>query len=273
MECLFVFFLFLVVLAVIAAYGAVSQSKADRINSIYRNLAVRFRGHHTSPGWFRRPSVRFRYGSTHVMLSTVSPYGKRGPEYTQAMISWPDHSLQAEIFPSRMSPFQPQQISDEFACGSQQFASDYVVRANDHPAMERFLSEGVQWQINRLRRIEHSDEVHLHLYRGRLIVRKMAKLAQYNQLEDFLSMCLELYDQAMLTRVVGISFIEPTPSSDIPEPECQVCGDAICTDMVFCRRCQTPHHLECWQYFGECSVYGCGEKRCVAPNVVGPTKP
>jgi hypothetical protein len=31
--------------------------------------------------------------------------------------------------------------------------------------------------------------------------------------------------------------------------------------MVLCRRCRTPHHHECWEYYGSCAIYGCLETR------------
>jgi len=268
-ECLISFVAIVVIITVVVGYGALAQTRADRENGVYRSLAGRFRGHHTPSGWFSRPNIRFRYGATHVLVYVVAPHGKRGPLYTQAMISWPDHSVDAEIFPSRMSPFTSSHVPNEYRLGSEEFAKQFIVRTNDPVAMHVFLSEGVQWQINKLRRILNADEVSIQLTRGRLVVRKEAHIKLFNQLEDFISASLELYDQAMLTRSVGISFVEGEQSSPV-EAECQVCGDSITTDMVFCRRCKTPHHLDCWQYYGECSVYGCGEKRCVSPKVAGP---
>ena len=42
---------------------------------------------------------------------------------------------------------------------------------------------------------------------------------------------------------------------------CRVCGEAITPDsVVFCQQCRTPHHGDCWKYYGACSVYGCGCK-------------
>jgi hypothetical protein len=43
--------------------------------------------------------------------------------------------------------------------------------------------------------------------------------------------------------------------------ECQVCGEAMETRVVFCAKCRTPHHEECWSYVGQCSTYGCREIR------------
>ncbi len=43
--------------------------------------------------------------------------------------------------------------------------------------------------------------------------------------------------------------------------ECQVCNAPMTTDIVYCARCKTPHHGQCWQYLGQCSTYGCREIR------------
>jgi hypothetical protein len=42
---------------------------------------------------------------------------------------------------------------------------------------------------------------------------------------------------------------------------CKVCGDPLEGEIVYCRICDTPHHRDCWRYFGGCSVYACGERR------------
>jgi hypothetical protein len=41
--------------------------------------------------------------------------------------------------------------------------------------------------------------------------------------------------------------------------ECQVCSSTMETRIVYCARCRTPHHEECWVYAGMCSTYGCRE--------------
>lgn len=40
---------------------------------------------------------------------------------------------------------------------------------------------------------------------------------------------------------------------------CQVCATGVTERAVWCRRCRTPHHMECWIYTGMCSTYGCRE--------------
>ena len=39
---------------------------------------------------------------------------------------------------------------------------------------------------------------------------------------------------------------------------CRICGTMMVVDRVVCRKCETPHHADCWSYNGGCSTYGCG---------------
>ena len=49
------------------------------------------------------------------------------------------------------------------------------------------------------------------------------------------------------------------------EAKCQICGSAIGEgEQVSCARCDTPHHLECWEWSGGCSIYGCGCKEAAS---------
>lgn len=41
-------------------------------------------------------------------------------------------------------------------------------------------------------------------------------------------------------------------------PICQVCGDPVDPSKGYnCPVCNTIHHLDCWEYLGTCSTYGC----------------
>ncbi len=52
----------------------------------------------------------------------------------------------------------------------------------------------------------------------------------------------------------------PTPAA-LSESLCQVCGSTMGQPpVVYCRRCRTPHHEECWVYAGRCSTFACQER-------------
>jgi len=47
--------------------------------------------------------------------------------------------------------------------------------------------------------------------------------------------------------------------------KCTICGELIYFSRVLCSNCDTPHHLDCWEYNGSCSVYGCGSRKYYFP--------
>lgn len=72
--------------------------------------------------------------------------------------------------------------------------------------------------------------------------------------------CLLLVAQELFARLQAV-----TPESDevlarrleTAAGECPVCGDTLAGAVRRCARCRTPHHDECWTYFGGCAVYAC----------------
>ena len=45
---------------------------------------------------------------------------------------------------------------------------------------------------------------------------------------------------------------------DAAAASCPVCAASLGEEHVSCRRCDSPHHSECWEYIGCCSTFGCG---------------
>lgn len=43
--------------------------------------------------------------------------------------------------------------------------------------------------------------------------------------------------------------------------ECPVCGGPFEGALRNCPACATPHHADCWAYFGGCAIYACGSGR------------
>jgi hypothetical protein len=41
---------------------------------------------------------------------------------------------------------------------------------------------------------------------------------------------------------------------------CKICGGRISNEVACCARCFTPHHFDCWGFFGQCSIFACGCK-------------
>ena len=270
MECLLTFLVVLVIFAVITSSAARVQSRSARRRGMYQRLAKRYSGHYSRGGVLARPTIRFAYGETRALFRE----GKgRGPLYgkcSELQIDWPDGRLVLEIARATGVERVASQQSVPVDIEASGFERDYFMRSTNQREMANILSEGVRWQINRLRQFLDDDSVYVLINRGKLIVQKQSLMKRFADLEQFLQMSLELYDQAMLTQAKGIEFVQSDIAKPLGEVICKVCGESIETDFVYCRRCKTPHHGDCWQYNGACSVYGCLETEFTAPRTVQP---
>lgn len=261
MECFIFLTLMFVVLAIGVIAAAASQVNRSNKQSLWRALSLQFNGAAKPGGWFSRPTLRFRYGATHVLATTwTSSKSKRCP---QVMISWPDQAFHLEVVPADGST-----KLNGLRLGAPWFQQRFECRTNSRQQAETFLSPDVQGRINFLYVLNEEYSLNFVLSRGRLLIQKDRPIKTYDEWAAFVTTSIELYDQGMLTRAVGIDFVSENVNTE--NINCRVCGDQITTDMVFCRRCKTPHHRECWEYFGACSIYGCKEPNYITPRIVGP---
>jgi len=76
----------------------------------------------------------------------------------------------------------------------------------------------------------------------------------------------QLFEAMRVGHEEGVTFIAPEKSPVSEEKICQICGEQITKEIVYCRSCKTPHHLDCWKYYGACSTYACGATRYVVPR-------
>ncbi len=44
---------------------------------------------------------------------------------------------------------------------------------------------------------------------------------------------------------------------------CLVCGVGMEVETVRCAKCRTPHHKDCFSYFGRCAVFGCVSREAI----------
>ena len=236
-------------------------------------IAKKYGGHCNPASWFSRPTARFRYGEAHCFLSTVKTKVSGGGEFTQLSISWPHTDLRLEIIPRwRSVKLWPLPGMNEVITNFEAFDKRFLVRTNDEDLARAFLSEGVRWQLDRLCSFLASDDLYVMVNRGSLVVKKPTYIRTQQVLDDFVRFVLELFDQAMLTRTVGIDFVDVPQGKIVDEIKCQICGEEIQSELVTCVRCRTPHCRECWEYNGQCATYGCGESRFVTPSVANPVE-
>lgn len=94
-------------------------------------------------------------------------------------------------------------------------------------------------------------------------VRRTPLLFELEEMDAFVTRALEVFQ-------AGLALPPPVPE-EVPGlflvdmlyeagrgARCGVCGEEASQRRVACAKCATPHHAECWEYQGGCSVFGCG---------------
>lgn len=275
-------FVLIVVIAVaallIASAGGV---RSATLQGTYRRVAAQYHGDVQPGGMFGWPMATFRHRD---VMATVRPVGPWGMRATQVQI----HA--APVDDNDSSPFAPPKIHGgpvaealSFTCeiipagflqrmaylvgrrkamtDSPNFDLQYLIAADDPAQARRLLTRYVQVQIDRLRYFQGGNDVCVRLEKGVLTVSRRGVIRTERVLRQFVALVLELYEQSVASYAVGIDFVKLTSDASA-DAVCKICGDPLdLEEIVYCRVCDTPHHRECWRYFGGCSVYACGERR------------
>ncbi len=270
MECILVFIAIVVGFFILLGTGGRRSSRSNRLTGSYRRLAQRLGGTCRRPGWFSNPTTEFNYRSVRACaraISSVEQLVGRGPA-TQLVIPWPDIGFSCEI---RYPRPEPRSLRSDglqgVPSGPNQLMRHYMVRSSNHAIASETLNDVVAFQIEKLRRTPSTGHLCVQLQPASLTITKGQAMYHYEYLTHFVDEALVLYDQIMLTRSRGVEFIEEQSAQVLDEVVCRVCGEDIEEDLVFCRRCKTPHHRECWQYNGKCSVFACGETHFQSPTI------
>jgi hypothetical protein len=211
--------------------------------------------------------MRVRYGETWAVVTQSNAGGPYPGLSLQVRIAWPHTNVHCEIM-SVPAPRLLHNMRHAWPVISieEDFNSRYLVTGLEQDAVRELVTAGVQWQIDCLRKLVPDERLYVLIRDGQMIVQKPWQRTRLEQSVAFIQSALELYDQCMLAKASGIEFLHTDEAQTLDQVECKVCGEAIGSDLVYCRRCKTPHHQECWQYVGICSVYGCRETTFLLPQ-------
>lgn len=263
----------LIVVAIVVAalvYGIVqAQQHAKTLEQIARRFRGRF-----EPGaiFFSRGQVRLRFQGYPALLKFVQ-HGKHSV-HTVFSITWPDREFRLEIYPQdALSGFRRLWGMEDIEIGSPDFDRSFYISGNTRASVRDMLSAEVQAVIWKLAQTGFAPPIHatrdiqVRFLGGVLTITKPRLLTSEAHLDEFIRLSAELFEAALRTRTTGITFVGDV-SLDAKEPDavesqCQVCGEPLAKDLVYCGGCRTPHHRECWEYFGGCSTYACGHKQYV----------
>ena len=177
MECLLVFIALIVLFSALSGISANRGFKTGK-KKIWKQLAQKYHGVSVPGGWFRFPSVRFRYNNTQVTVNTYSggtysATGHRVSQYSQIQINWPDTAFHCEVLPQNaVAPNSPFRRMADLRIGVPVFDSRYIVHGESAAGVANFLSDGVRVVIEKLRHFMRTDHIHLTVVSGMLIIIK-----------------------------------------------------------------------------------------------------
>ncbi len=251
-----------------------TQSRATKmLNDAFRQTAHRHDGRFIAGTFFSRPSLRFVHRGANVLVDTYSTGGKHPARYTQMHLSWPESHLRITVYPegviSQITKFLGTQ---DIQIGSPTFDREYIIQGNNEELIIEKLTPEVQARINALRRFRGNNDIYVGTVAGTLLIKKRELTQKSYLLDEFILLGLGLYDDLVASGAKGIEFLESREQTetmylkDTGNAICQICGEAISEDSVLCKSCKTPHHAECWAYYGACSMYGCGQTRYLRPR-------
>jgi len=290
-ECVGIGFVLMVVAILLAVYLSVrAQSRIDVWNQAFAILSRRFGGQLFLGGWFRQPQWRLLYGETFVRLTTYTVGGSRAIRVMELIAQFPDARCKMDVFPRSAdtslfpidTDLRPVLLGGTGEGGrfivtasspapdpvmpDNEFAGRWTILANDEEEAALLLTQQVRFHLDQLRRTPEWSDVNLSIRPGWLTIRRKWTSKLPADLEAFVELALGLVDQAQMTRTSGIDFLDDGQVKVVEDARCLICGEALQSELVYCRRCKTPHHRECWEYSGGCSTYGCRETQFLVPQ-------
>ena len=172
---------------------------------------------------------------------------------------------------ARPSPTQAPKGTRLVRVGDPEFDRSFIVQANDPEMACGFLSPPVRWSVSNLLRLAPPGGMLISVNPERLLVQVDRNLGTSSEaLAQAVRESLLILDglrEGVTSRLSqGVSILAvgaAATEEDAGPPICKVCGEAIETPGVLCVVCRTPHHRDCWEFVGSCSIYGCQGKHSV----------
>ena len=153
--------------------------------------------------------------------------------------------------------------------GDAGFDRGFLIRANDPEMARDFLTAPVRWGIENLARLGPAGGMLVSINPERMLVQVDRNLGHSAPaLAAVVHESLQVYEglRAGVTARLGegvaiVAAGVPSVEDGGGLPICKVCGDPIAdVPWVVCGTCLTPHHRDCWEFIGACSIFGCQGK-------------
>jgi hypothetical protein len=275
MEALPLLILGLIVLAIYVVIRLMTNFSAWMTGArhrAYRQLAARYHGRFETRGLSDPPTVSFtHHGATVRVGLAPTILGQPGQIPRTRVVARFSQGIpfRMELAPTaRPAPPQSPKGTRLVTTKDPQFDLQFVARANDAEMARDFLSQPVRSTVVSLQQVVHPGGMLVSINPERMLLQVDRNLGtNAESLAWVVAQALTLHDGLIdgVTRRIGQGVAIVDDSESWPEdqglPTCKVCGEPIDeSEIVVCASCNTPHHRDCWEYVGACSIYGCNGK-------------
>lgn len=250
--------------------GGVAAITGGRYRA-YRQLASRYRGKYENRGMSSPPTVSFSHNGSLVRVGLAPNVGDGIQTPRTRVVARFQKGLpfRLELAPAvRPAAPQPPKGTRLVRSGDPEFDRYFTVQANDPDMARDFLGDPVRWALGSLLRISPPGGMLISINPERLLVQVDRNLGNNAEsLATIVREALKIHD-GLLSGVAsrlgdGIAVV----SAGAAEPEvagspiCKVCGEAVeGPPRAICNTCKAPHHKDCWEFVGGCSIFGCNGK-------------
>jgi hypothetical protein len=240
----------------------------------YRQLATRYRGRYENRGLSDPPTVSFTHNGSTVRVG-LAPQIPGQPTFprTRVVVRFGQGlPFRLELAPyARPSPAQPPKGTRPVRVGDHDFDRAFSVQANDPEMARDFLTAPVRWAVGNLQRLGPPGGMLVSINPERMLVQVDRNLGlSPDALAAGVREALTIHDglkNGVASRMgEGVAIVAAGPASaeDAGPSMCKVCGDPIGdAPRVQCATCRTPHHRDCWEFVGGCSIFGCKGKTAI----------
>jgi hypothetical protein len=242
----------------------------------YRHLAAQHHGRYESRGLSDPPTVSFFHNGSTIRVGlapTVAGQPSQIPRTRVVARFGRGIPFRLELAPlARPAPTQAPRGTRLVKLGDPVFDRAFIAQANDLEMARDFLGTKVRGSVGNLQRMVHPGGMLVSINPERMLVQIDRNLGQsVEALSAAVREALVIHDgllDGVLRRMTqGIAIVDQPDAwdEDSGPPICKVCGEPIqACAVIVCAACNTPHHRDCWEYVGACSIYGCNGKVGVA---------
>ena len=172
--------------------------------------------------------------------------------------AWPEPGLRIRISPETPETKRLAGVRD-IQVGAADFDAAFIVESNHEDRLLAMMDPLVRELIFAI-----GTELQLMISGGRVqldLVQPMTTNEESKQAQ----VRIETF-MALVAKMSSIAGGHDTPDGlhltriQSEKAICLVCGDCCSEDkdqLVVCTICESPHHRECWDYFGSCSTFAC----------------